>query len=365
MKSKEQHIQRKINLQIFLHIIAWMILFIVPTYFFYLDSAGNSPFINRAIIQTAIYFVIFYLNYLWLAPKLFFNNKKVKYFIYAGALVILMSFFESTFHRQFSPKPPLQQEIFKDFTREHDKKIGKPPRPSKNWPLYNFILTATLISGFGIGVRIAQQMANNEKQRKEMEKERLNFELEYLKHQINPHFFFNTLNNIYALIQTNAGHSQKAIISLSKIMRYFLDDTHKEEVLLSKEVDFMKEYVELMKLRITSKTKLNSSFDIDLPEITVPPFLFIPFIENAFKHGVSNNSESFINIFLKFEESSLRFYCQNSIRLTEKSNTIDKITGGIGLDNVKKRLSLLLPGKYQLSFNQNNDIFEVSLIIKI
>ena len=131
---------------------------------------------------------------------------------------------------------------------------------------------------------------------KETEKEKLNSELAFLKNQISPHFFFNTLNNIYSLISINAEDSQKAVLKLSKLMRYLLYESEQGNTKLSNEIDFMNNYIDLMKLRMNDKVDLTVSFPKKYEDKNIPPLLFIPFIENAFKHGISYREKSFIDI---------------------------------------------------------------------
>ena len=127
----------------------------------------------------------------------------------------------------------------------------------------------------------------------------LNTELAFLKNQINPHFFFNTLNNIYSLVQINVGDGQKAILQLSKLMRYLLYDTDKGEQPLSREIEFMTTYIDLMKLRLSEKVSVTVVFPENFDNVLIPPLLFLPFIENAFKHGISYRKSSFIHIIYK------------------------------------------------------------------
>jgi len=201
----------------------------------------------------------------------------------------------------------------------------------------------------------------NEKQRKELEKERLNSELAFLKNQISPHFFFNTLNNIYSLVQINTDDAQKSILKLSKLMRYLLYETEHGNIQLSQEIEFMMNYLDLMKLRLTQKVELNVSFPVKYKDISIPPLLFIPFIENALKHGVSYRDRSFIHILMEVNDQEIIFSCSNSI-VTKTEETADS---GIGLENIKKRLALLFPLKHSLKITQADASFQVDLRINL
>jgi len=237
------------------------------------------------------------------------------------------------------------------------------PKPSKNWPMYNFMITGLLISGFGLGLKFSDKLIQNEKERKESEKERLNSELAFLKNQINPHFFFNTLNNIYSLVQLNVEDGQKAILQLSKLMRYVLYETDQEKKPLSQEIGFMKNYIELMKLRLSEKVDLSVTFPTEFNEVDIPPLLFLPFIENAFKHGISYRKTSFINILMQVDGKQIHFKCSNSIG--NKGEELLTPESGIGLENVKKRLGLLFPGRHSLEVNATKEAFDMILNIFI
>jgi LytS/YehU family sensor histidine kinase len=182
-----------------------------------------------------------------------------------------------------------------------------------------------------------------------------------LHYQLQPHFFFNALNNIYALIDVSPEQAKTTIHSLGKLMRYMLYDTNVELVPLSKEIEFMKKYIELMRLRISEKTQINSSFPMEHTETKVAPLLFISLIENAFKHGVSANKESVINIEMTNENNKVNFKIENDNFPKEAD---DKSGSGIGLQNIKKRLQLLYADKYNLSHSVNNERFTVNLEIE-
>jgi two-component system, LytTR family, sensor kinase len=358
------------KLQVFLHFSVWIILFLLPTYFFYIESSNDWNFLFHSYTQTILYAVIFYMNYLFLIPKFFFGKKKVLYFITATSLILLLTplqfmvrifpAFEDNRNPGIElPMPPLpdQHQNPGPFMEENR------PRPLREGPTYYFLLTSFLVTGFSFGLRFYDKHNLNEKQRKEAEKEKLNSELAFLKNQINPHFFFNTLNNIYSLVQTRVEDGQKAILQLSKLMRYLLYETEKGDTLLSQEIDFMKNYIELMKLRLSKRVSLNIEFPENFQDVTIPPLLFLPFIENAFKHGISYKNPSFINILMKVGEHEICFECNNS--LGTKGDELIKSEHGIGLENVRKRLSLLYPGNHQLSINESETSFHVVLTIRM
>jgi sensor histidine kinase YesM len=348
------------RLALMLHIAAWTVLFILPVYLFTFDTNRDIFFIVRVYIRTIIYVLIFYLNFFWLIPKVLFKGKKLAYYLAALALIGSLYFVNQSVNSYIFEKPQFrpEREMFDKISKEF-----KLPKHPQRFDIYNFLFTAVLISGFSIGLRMLGRYNEDEKQRKEMEKERLHSELAFLKNQISPHFFFNTLNNIYSLVEINTKDAQNAILQLSKMMRYMLYESEEGNTLLSREIEFMRNYIELMKLRITENVNLQVYFPDKKTDISIPPLLFIPFIENAFKHGVSNREPSFLDIAMNVNPGEIIFLCNNS--LTNKGEGVSTGDSGIGLENVRKRLLLLFPNKHSLTINQTPATFEVTLKIEM
>jgi len=358
---------------VILHILAWIILFIFPSYILYIESGNDQVFLDRTIIQVLLFIAVFYTNYLWLAPRLFIKRRKLLYFFAAVSLVVASTAMnEISFKNIENREPdgrldPLMLPPFKPtpgvqvLPKEAHPETRK--RPPRNWSMYNFLMTTVFISGLGMGLSISDKFRKNEKMRKESEKQKLSTELAFLKNQINPHFFFNTLNNIYSLVQTNVDDGQKAILQLSKLMRYLLYETEKGDKMLSQEIDFMRTYIELMRLRISEKVELTIRFPEGYHDVTLPPLLFLPFIENAFKHGISYRRPSFVNVMLNVDGGKIVFECSNSIG--NKGEDLLRSDYGIGLENVKKRLALLFPGHHELKIEETESAFSIVLQIDI
>ncbi len=209
---------------------------------------------------------------------------------------------------------------------------------------------------FHLGLRVLERQSK-------MEKENLNAELALLKNQISPHFFFNTLNNIYSLIGRNNEDSKNAVIKLSKMMRYVLNENGDDNKQLSDEIEFMNNYIDLMKLRIGAKTRLSVNFPTEYKDQIIPHLLFVSLIENAFKYGISVQEESYVNISLEAGENIIIFNCENG--LPESNNGTIFASIGTGLENLKKRLSLLYPDRNELKIARTNNKFEVNLIIQL
>lgn len=358
------------SITILLHLLAWIILLGIPVYFIKRWHVGKD-FIWLYYINTLISGTIFYINYLFLVPRFFFDKRNYKY--YVAVIIMIASFYVvSDISNKLVFRYAADSSRNEQFHRQTDERRKTLPPgggvmaarrpPFRGMHLYNYAFTSLFLVFFSIGLRVLERQNEIEKARKEMEKEKLNSELAFLKNQISPHFFFNTLNNIYSLISINPDDSQNAIIKLSKLMRYLLYESEQGDVKLSSEISFMGNYVDLMKLRMSDKIRLSVSFPMNFNDINVPPLLFIPFIENAFKHGISYQGNSFIDISMKTEERSIIFTCGNSLIPAKEEN--DQKFSGIGLENVKKRLNLLFPGRHKLVINSEGNEFKVFLEIK-
>lgn len=221
-------------------------------------------------------------------------------------------------------------------------------------------LIVILIIGVNMAIKFLFKSIRDDHRMKSLEKQTSEAELTYLKHQINPHFFMNTLNNIHALIDIDKDKAQKTVLELSKIMRYVLYDASLPSVPLEKEIHFLSNYIELMKIRYTEQVDIRISLPDEIPNTQIPPLLFISFLENAFKHGISYKSESFIHLSMKIKDQELDCLIVNSY--FEEKETEDT---GIGLENTRKRLRLLYDTNYTLHIENKDDQYRVLLIIPI
>ena len=230
------------------------------------------------------------------------------------------------------------------------------PYPLPGYLFGRFSL-ALLVVGFNVAIKLLFKSMRDEEALKELEHQHLQSELQYLKYQINPHFFMNTLNNIHALVDMDAGKAKKTIVELSKLMRYVLYEASNKTILHSREIQFLDNYITLMKLRYTDKVCIMCDMPGEISKVQRPPVLFISFVENAFKHGVSYQKESFIRVTMTVEDGKLAFRCSNS-----NWGKSGEQNHGIGLENVRKRLRLLFGQDYTLSINEREGSFNVLLI---
>jgi two-component system LytT family sensor kinase len=356
------------KIKILLHLLAWAIILGIPLYFFKRWEVGKD-FIWVYYIGNTINGIIFYSNYLVLVPKFFFGNRNYRYYLSVVFLLTFLYFISDRSNElifKYVPGRDRTEEITKPKTEGNamappkpDEHFGRPP--FREMHLFNYMFTSLFLVFFSLGMRVLERHSQTEKLQKELEKEKLNSELAFLKNQVSPHFFFNTLNNIYSLISINAEDSQKAVLRLSKLMRYLLYDSEHGNTKLSNEIDFMNNYIDLMKLRMSSKISLAVVFPEKYDDINIPPLIFIPFIENAFKHGISHREKSFIDISMTTEKDSILFRCANSVIKAREEN--ESAHSGIGLENVTKRLNLLFPGKHKLKIKRSESEYEVELLI--
>jgi LytS/YehU family sensor histidine kinase len=257
-------------------------------------------------------------------------------------------------------KEYIEETFFADVARKRSTNSSDTGPPVKMF-IYIQMLSYLAPLLFAIAVKTTKRWVKTEAERKEAANIKLQSELQHLHYQLQPHFFFNSLNNIYSMVDISPEQAKTSIHSLSKLMRYMLYETNLEVVPLSKEIDFMKKYIDLMKLRASDKTVVSYSFPSEETGIKIAPLLFISLIENAFKHGVSASKESTIQISMTAKGKAVLFTIEND---NFPKKTDDKSGSGIGLKNIEKRLSLLYPNKYNFNTQVENNRFSVTLEIE-
>ncbi len=214
-----------------------------------------------------------------------------------------------------------------------------------------------LLLGLNAGAKYFFKSTDDRKRMKALERENLTHQLEYLKYQINPHFFMNTLNNIHALVDIDPEQAKHTIEVLSRLMRYMLYEANKPLAPLQKELEFIANYVGLMRIRYAEHVRITVSVPTIVPDVQIPPLLLIIFVENAFKHGISYERESFVEVSVTTDDNGyVDFHCRNSRKPSK-----EEIHGGMGLGNVKERLQLIYGNDYQLTIQPTENEFEVQL----
>lgn len=331
-----------------IHFIIWILLFILP----FLLSENNTLNLERHLKYTWLPLVysgiLFYLNYFLLIDKFVFSKKIWLYVVVNFLLIIIIVVIN------------LQIRNLHFFYKDVDTALLKIPR-STQWIVYRNTIYLFFPIVFSLALKITEKWAKTETEKNEREKETLNYELRNLKYQLQPHFFFNSLNTIYSLIERSPTVAQETVHSLSKLMRYLLYDTVSEKVDLANEIEFIKQYINLMKLRTSDKTTVKTDFPALHEQIKIAPLLFILLIENAFKHGVSATNPSEIFFSLNVQNSKITFIAENTNFPKDEK---DKSGSGIGLNNLRKQLELSYPGKHKFQTSIiNNNIFNVLLEI--
>lgn len=331
-----------------IHLLVWGVLFSLP----YIASSGQSVEITRFIehfwIPLVLYAVVFYLNYFALVDWFLFPKKPVLFFV-LNALIIALFIWVRYIVRVY---------IFPEM------EMGPPgqKRPPISFFIYIDGLSFIIPVIFSVTLKVFERWIKTEAEKKEAENARLQSELQHLKYQLQPHFFFNSLNNIYALVDISPDKAKETILALSKLMRYLLYESNTAKVSFKKEVEFMQKYIELMQLRTAGNTIIKTNF-MPLPaDVEVAPLLFIPLLENAFKHGVSATQQSEMVFTMKMEGTTIVFETSN---LNLPKNKSDRSGSGIGLQNIKKRLQLIYPGRYEFTAAAEGTRFNTRLEIDI
>lgn len=333
------------------HIIGCIIFLVLPLFLFphppeEKDFIFSRP-TQRDFIGNAIMLLIFYLNFFVLIPQFYF---KKKYIIYTGLVVLgfciitlLPSF--ATGRNPFIYNPPVGQAV--------------PPVPQGSSfieEIRHHIFLYAVVILFSILLRVRSRLYHTEMARNHAE-------LLSLKAQINPHFLFNTMNNIYAMaVREKSAATASSILKLSGMMRYIVTETGNGRVSLEKEISYINDYIDLQKMRLDKRVQLSYKVTGTLTDQTIAPLLLIPFIENAFKHGVNPDEESSINIQIEIEEQSLKLTVENN---KVKIALDPHMKSGHGIENTKSRLQLLYPSQHFLILNDDEKYFRVQLTLHL
>ncbi|MBR4739706.1 MAG: histidine kinase [Bacteroidales bacterium] len=322
--------------------VVWVGVFLVPaivtgTMTGSLDQAVKVFTAGAMLLLPA--FILYGINYYYLVPKLLHGGRAKWFYIVNGVIIVgwlLVDF--------FSKRPEFPKEVVDQFGQQ------------AVWAMYVGtillrVFVQLLLIAIAVGLRRIMR-AN----------EAVETELTWLKAQLNPHFLFNTLNNISSLTQIDPDKAQESIGQLSDLLRYALYDSEADKVPLASEIEFMNNYIDLMALRCNEMTTVTKQLEVPQGSVEVAPLLFISLVENAFKHGVNARYPSFVKVYMGCADGLLTFRCENS--LFEKQGS-DHIGSGIGLENMKRRLELLYPGKYTYEKKTGEDTYSVVVTLKV
>lgn len=338
-----------------MHILAWALLGFVLLFYQPLSWGVRLPpaFWIKQCLNFGLIAGLFYFNAHFIVPNYLLKNKVVAFVICIISLVIALL---------------IISKFADNVLRIHEQMEIVMPRPGprrKGFIDVILLLTTLLVLGVSTTLTVIQRWQTDAQIRNSVEKQNITSELALLKAQINPHFFFNTLNNIYALTFTDVPVSRDAILKLSRMMRYLLYDTQHDTSLLSQEVSFIKDFVELMKLRMQNGTNIIFPEPKSDKEYCIAPMLLLPFIENAFKHGIDASQKAEIKINLNVSQGFLTLKIENQV--FKNKNALSMESGGIGLANTQRRLDLLYAEKHDLIIKEDKaeNSYQITLIINL
>ena len=366
-----------------IYTLLWIVLYLSPVMSMYMRMSTNPHIdfswndIFNAWKFNTVWLVLFAIHNFLLAPILILKRRT---WLYTGLAVSLLAVAMCTLyamrpnHHKHIPKPVPPTECVECTKCDYDRPYSNNPERRKPemrmfspMPLLGpgemvAVFGGLLLMGMNLGVKLYFRSQEDAKVLTQIEKHALERQLQYLKYQVNPHFFMNTLNNIHALVDIDPERAKTSIVELSKLMRYVLYEGNNKLTPLSREVQFLRNYVQLMSMRYTGNVSISLDAPEVLPDLSLPPLLLVIFVENAFKHGISYRTKSFVEISLQPHGDRLLFSCRNS-RPEIKHD--ENMKGGVGLSNVRRRLDLLFPDDYTLDIKETEDIYTVKLEIPL
>ncbi|HHB52808.1 MAG TPA: histidine kinase [Saprospiraceae bacterium] len=330
-------------MRIVYHSFFWAILFVLL--FLWEGTAFGLYFsFTNELINLCFYIIIVYFNLNYLIPHYLYEDKIWTYLgLLLLATLVLTPIKLIIFYFKFADYPSLQNGLV-----------------AHQWS--QFLLTFFITSSATVG-KIISDWTKDRRERQELKTKTIQSELKFLKTQINPHFLFNTLNSLYALTLKKSDNAPQIVIQLSEMMRYMLYECNESSVLLSNEVKYIQNYLALERLRQGPGIEINFQVQGDINGKMIAPLLFTPFLENSFKHGLSNQiKEGYVNILLEAEENEISFFIENSKPSTIPMKSHSR-SGGIGLTNLRRRLKILYPNRHKLEINNTPNSYSVHLVI--
>lgn len=352
----DRHEPRTRIMKIITHIIVLAIIFVLPE----LLISWGHPVPNIVYLHTFIYVAMFYLNYTLLIDRLLFRQRPWTFVAVNLGIVVVFFVMMVALHDVFYPMRPGKIPA--------DAPIDAFIAAGKRMKMGGFVMRDSLMlvlsMCLSVSLKLSEKWLGWTVKEKQIEAEKKEHELKNLKNQLNPHFLFNTLNNIYALIGISTDKAQRAVHELSQLLRYVLYDNEQREVPLERDLMFVKNYIELMRLRLTSMVTLTVKInENDGRGLNIAPLMFVSLVENAFKHGVSASEPSSIFIAIGVEDGTVHCHVENTC--THRNPEADKSSGGIGIANLRRQLSILYPGRHELTTEMLGDKYVADLIINL
>ena len=348
------------------HLLGWLLFISLPLTIL---SRERDPNVEFTLLSSGyfwlfflIYFILFYLNLLVLIPQFFLKQKYIFYtgFLVVGIIAVYFGQpFENLVFKRFHQRQTVGQNRFSQPSPENFNPEFMPPPPERAAPAVDFvsIVLFVIVWIVSMAIKISEQWRLSEKKVILSEADKAQAELSFFKAQINPHFLFNTLNNIYSLAVSQSEHTAPSILKLSKMMRYITEEATENYVPLEDEITCLKNYIDLQKLRMNEKTSVEFTFAGNGRHTRIAPLILMTFVENAFKYGVSNHRESTILIRIEHTPHAVSLFCQNTIFGFYKDNE----RTGVGIANTRKRLDFLYPKRHELHIENDGKVFIVNL----
>ncbi len=309
------------------------------------ESTSTSLLMVWQLLRAPL--VVYFANFYLLGPYLFFRRRYWLFVLCNLLLILGMNYgFVYGYFAMKDHMPSMTPQAWMGFFSG----------------AFMFFLLNLVMVAVAIGIRHFIRVRQLKQQLKDEKAKNTEAELAWLKNQINPHFLFNTLNNISSLTQIDADAAQDAIAQLSELLRYAMYETNKPLVPIQGEVEFMRNYIELMKLRCNEQTKVSAEFRVHNSQLEVAPLLFISLIENAFKHGVSTGRPSVINISLEQNDGQIVFVCDNT---NYPKSDKDRSGSGIGIENTRRRLELMYQDRYEWEQSLEDNIYHVRITLNV
>jgi len=335
----------KLKSKILVHVCFWIYIINQALFPYYIDNVVDGKFYFEVIIYVLVAILTFYSVYLSIPFLFSLKNKAISVLLGIALLGVLVPV-----------RISLELIYWKYFVG-----LSKEMIITSSW-WFNSLRLVIIISTYAFLIRLAIGWFETQKLKSELLLQNQMSELALLRSQVNPHFLFNTLNNIYSLVYKKSEDAPAAIMKMSAIMRYMLYDATTDKVLLEKEIEYLKSFIELQLLRTRQKDFVTMTIQGTIESHTIIPMLLIPFVENAFKHGNKNIIPPGIIINLNIEQNRIIFQISNYLR--KNSNISRDKSRGIGLNNIRRRLDLLFPGKHVLDIWEDQNMYHVKLILE-
>lgn len=334
--------------KIFIHATMWFLLGLI--YYTNQNPTTETMWFNlsNTLFLLIFHMIVVYFNLYYLIPS-FLSRKSILVYLllFTISCLIVTPLRTLVFYLKFAGSPEAQDAVLSDQV--------------------STFLSLFIVGAFSTLATILTDWLRSQRQMRALETENMQSELKFLRSQVNPHFLFNTLNSLYALTLKKSDKAPEIVIKLSEIMRYMLYECNEKTVPLEKEIMYMRNYIELERLRHGEGADISFDCEGEIENQEIAPLMFIPFFENSFKHGISNQlNEGFVHIRLKIEQKKVNLEIVNSkAKATKRLLQMKDKSGGIGLKNINRRLELLYPRKYQLDINDQENEYKVELEIKL